>query len=393
MSKKATAAAPTAAAESATTELVIPSKEALLAPIAAAREEIEKAVEEGKGLTIAGHVDGPKAGYAVVSAHRKKLKNLRTTVEKARTASKAPVLELERAIDSLARGLTALIVPEEYRLQADEKAYEAEVEAERQRKARAAADQLRARIQQLKDMGATLLEIDADVAQKATEEEWTAEVERVRLAIEKRRTLADRTDALRAVGAQVPFGLEDWTEQEFCELLDRAVSDKEERDRHVEEEARQREQDARDREALRRSELLSALGVEKTREECASMSLDEFSGIAAKAREARRLADEDAARLRREAEEQARPKAASAPVRVNHVAAPVAKVVTESASSSSEEAERDALNAWREKFLIVIKNAPHVEELAGTRDYVIAAVEAALEPINFYPAVAGALEF
>lgn len=284
--------------------LTIPTKEELLAPIAAVRKEIEDAVEIAKGLSIVGHVDGEKAGYLAVSSHRKVLKNLNVAIEKARKGSKAPVLELERAIDGLAKELEGIALPELRRLEGLEKDYEKKIEEEKRIARERAANLLRVRIDEAKALGANLDEIDTALAQKATDEEWAKETARLVTVVARRKLVDDRTDALRAVGARAPFEIGDMTEEEWGHYLDDAVDAKRKRDEEAEEAARRKEGE-------RRFDVLSSLGVETDVDACTIMTEESFRAKVEEIRAENARVRAEADELRRK--ESAKPAAAPVP--------------------------------------------------------------------------------
>jgi len=69
-------------------------------------------------LTIDGCVEGPVAGYAVVTQARNVLRKERTQIEARRVELKATVLDVGRKIDKAAKELTAVVAPKEQELQA-----------------------------------------------------------------------------------------------------------------------------------------------------------------------------------------------------------------------------------------------------------------------------------
>ena len=365
-------------------EIAIPTREELLAPIVAVEAIIRDALAACKELTVNGHADGPKAGYAVVSEHRKKLKKLRTSLETARTESKAPLLKLERDLDGEARRLTALIVPEESRLEKDEKAYEGIIAEEKRQKAQAAADRLASRLDAAKGTGALLEDIAMGTARDASDEEWATELARLTGIVALRRIERDRTDALDAVGADAPFGIGEWTEEEFNQFLVDATDDKKARDERADE--ANREAEAK-REGERRSLLLAAQGVALSVEDCREMTPDDFAAALATAAEEKGRRDatakaeaDDLARLRRE--DAARNAAAAEKARKD---AAERQRVEALRREESLRPDREALAKWRGHVLEAVQHAPTLADgdMCRLRDSVERAIIAAMDSIAF----------
>lgn len=274
--------------ETKTTELVIPSKESLVAPIVAARAEIEKALEACKDLTIEGDVEGKLAGYRKVSEHRKGLKGLRTPIEKARKAAKAAFLELGRYIDSQADELEGLILPEEKRLKALEDGYLEECRIEKENKAKAEALRLEARLKEAGERGAAISDIDMKCAREGSDLAWAQHLQQIDALVERRALVADRKDQLEALGAQIPENLGDLTEGEFSALLEEEIELQRDRERQAEEALNQQEAnrlaEEQARETRRRFDLLTALGQPVTLEACAALLPEEFEEALADAK-------------------------------------------------------------------------------------------------------------
>lgn len=138
--------------------------ETQVAEWSATESVLTAAVEATKGVTVAGHVDGPKKGREAVHAAMMTLSAHRVSIEKRRTELKAPILSLGKLVDSEAKRLTAITEGRENELRADRDAYDAEqakiaaakkaeedrIEAEA---AKARAEALQARVDKVAALG------------------------------------------------------------------------------------------------------------------------------------------------------------------------------------------------------------------------------------------------
>lgn len=113
-----------------------------------------------RDLTINGVDD--KEGYAVVHEHRMRLKNYRVGIEKTRKALKDGAVQWGRVVDGEAKRLTALIEPDEARLQNMELAVDEERERQKREAARIRRERAWQRVQDLQKVGvaATTLEVE-----------------------------------------------------------------------------------------------------------------------------------------------------------------------------------------------------------------------------------------
>jgi hypothetical protein len=163
----------------------------------ATKDELRALVAGFAELTVAGVND--KEGIAAAREARIKLKNLRTSIEKRRKELKADSLEYGKRVDGVAKELTAIIEPEEKRLEHEESI----VKREQERLAKLAEEQRRAKIQaRLRDLqlcGKSYLESDiadlsdedfaellkAEQADKQRRDEESAEAERKRKEAEE----------------------------------------------------------------------------------------------------------------------------------------------------------------------------------------------------------------
>ncbi len=206
---------------------------------------LRAAVEATKGVTVAGHVDGPKKGREAVHKYLMDLVNLRTPIEKRRTELKRPILDLGNLVDAEAKRLTAIITPRENELRADRDAYDREQERIENEKKEAA-----------------------------------------RLAAQKR--VQDRLDALASAGLPPAIGpATDLDDAAWAEYLDKEMDAKALRDAAVEV-----------------STELTALGDPCTVDEALALTIEQGLHrleVARKAnsdrREAQRIKDEEAARV------------------------------------------------------------------------------------------------
>lgn len=236
--------APGAVAADPTKAVVVPeSIEQKVAAWSKTDAALTKAVKATEGLTIVGHVDGPKKGFAACDRARLDLKNARLPIERKRVELKGPVTALGKHIDNEAARLTAIVEPREKELaklcddykeaEAKEAKRIADEAAEALRVA--AAAELQRRIGVLVDLGA---KPDLQVLAKATAEEFEAMVATAITAKDAR----DAADARRELGAArrkdavavrwYPDGawLETATVDEWNEALERARTTMEEED-------------------------------------------------------------------------------------------------------------------------------------------------------------------
>lgn len=336
-----------------TTEVVTLSKELLLAPFSNVETEIVELLAASKDLTVAGHVEGEKAGHAAVSGARKRLKELRTGIENARELAKKPILEYGRLLDGEANRLKGLILPEETRLKTDEDAYLGRV-AEAKRKADAAkAERTAERLRHAwESVQANPTDVDMKIVNEGDDAQWKSHLEAVGERIAARRRLEDRRSALQAVGATIPGDLETWTEEDFDELLCAAV------DAHKaaqeKEEERERAESLR-REAVRRADLLTALGQETTPEAAGTLTPEQFEEALGRARKirqdalalAQRKSDELADLKRKQAEQEAKSKRAADALAAQERALALAP-------------EHEKLTRWRLELQKAIGAAPSV---------------------------------
>lgn len=136
----------------ATAELTKPKAAFSIAPITfeATKEALEQLVGETSLLTVSGIDD--KNGIATVREKRLEYKRLRISIEKRREELKAESLKYGQEVDGMARALTAIIQPEEKRLQHEEDI----VKREQERLAKEAAEHrekmIRARLEMLSQL-------------------------------------------------------------------------------------------------------------------------------------------------------------------------------------------------------------------------------------------------
>lgn len=156
--------------------------------------ELRELAEKSKGITIAGHVEGEKKGFEVVHEKRMSLKNARVGIENRRVELKENITKAGKLVDSTARDLTAIISPEELRLEADEKAYTDKIAKEKAAIEEAKKAKTNARLEQIRLLGAQL---SLDKAQNASDDEWALHIEQctadkvARDAVEKEKREAE----------------------------------------------------------------------------------------------------------------------------------------------------------------------------------------------------------
>lgn len=161
-------------------EIVKPeSIEAQIAAWSATDATLKAAVEATKGITVAGHAEGPKKGRQAVHDALMILVNHRTPIEARRVELKARPLELGRLVDSEAKRLTEILLPRETELRADRDAYDVEQK-------------------RIKDEAERLERERLEAEAKAKREAEEAEAERVRA--EAFAKLTDRTNRVTAAG-------------------------------------------------------------------------------------------------------------------------------------------------------------------------------------------------
>ena len=161
--------------------------------------ELREMAEKSSTLTIIGNVDGPKAGYKVVRECRLYLKSQRVAIENKRKGLKSGILEVGKMIDNEAKRLTAIIEPEESRLESMEKEYDLEQERIKREAEEAKKRKINARIAEMQSVGAFF---DIDYIQNANDEEFSAHIETKReekriadeLAAENARKEAERIE-------------------------------------------------------------------------------------------------------------------------------------------------------------------------------------------------------
>mgnify|MGYP000010495590 CR=1 FL=1 len=101
-----------------------PSSVSLAISFEETRGQLTELVARSSELVVTDVND--KAGIAEVREHRLEFKRIRVSIENRRKSIKAPLLEAERKVDSMAKELTAIIEPEEKRLEHQEKIVERE---------------------------------------------------------------------------------------------------------------------------------------------------------------------------------------------------------------------------------------------------------------------------
>lgn len=288
-----------------TTEIVIPTRETLVAPIVAAKAEIQKLIDSCKGVTVAGHTEGELAGYRTVTDLRKKLKGARTSIEKARKDAKAPFLELGRYIDSEAGKLEDMIRPEESRLQQDEDAYLGRKAEEKRKADQASAQRLEDRIKAATERGALVGDLDMKCAREGSDLAWEEHMRQIDALVDRRALVAERRDILEKAGAVViPADLGDLDESAFDALLEQTIEDTKEREREAlaaqEEREREESRVAQERENRRRYDLLVALGQPVTIEAVSALLPEEFEEALGAAQRSKNERDQQAERDRKE---------------------------------------------------------------------------------------------
>lgn len=236
-----------------------------------------------KGLKINGLAD--RAGFAVAHAARIELKDARILIDKTRKAETAEAQTYIKTCNAVAKYLTGIIAPAEDALDAEEAVYNAEVEAEKNRKQAEAAAKLQARIEELQKFGqpftlaeltmmtdtqygflrataedafnareALRIEAEAALAKQKAEQEAKAESERKAKeeaeAAERARIAAQAAENAKAAAALEAERAKLKAEQDAFEAKQRAQAQAE-REKQIAEEAAQKakakaEQDAKE---------------------------------------------------------------------------------------------------------------------------------------------------
>lgn len=325
-----------------------PSIEQQVAEWSATDAALHEAVKATDGLTIAGHVDGPKAGYRAVEAARKALKTHRTGIENRRKELKAPILDLGRKVDEEAKRLTAIVEPRERELDKDSEAYE----AEQARIALEAADAKRRMAEErLAIMAKYGIAPNLSLVDSATPEEWSAKVA-------------------------------GW-EEEAAEAARKAEEERIERERL---EAERKAEADRLEKAAQRMRELAAVGSLLTLDECAAMDDATFAAALASATashaEAQRKADDirqENARLQREADARAEADRAEAQRKEREAQEEADRVKREAGEAEARRLEEEArpsidkAHAWLDSILDAIAAVPTVESDTVRRDIARAA--------------------
>lgn len=323
-----------------------PSIEQQVAEWSATDAALREAVEATEGLTIAGHVDGPKAGYKAVEAARKYLKGYRVGIENRRKELKAPILDLGRKVDEEAKRLTAIVEPRELELDKDSAAYE----AEQARIAQEAADSKRRIVEdRLAVMAKYGIAPNLSLVDDATPEEWDEKVAEWEVAAEEQR----KAEAIAKEAERVRL------EAEAAEAARKAEEERAERERLEAERKAEADRLEAEREA-ERAKFAAALAsataahaeaarkVEEIRQENARLQREAEARAEADRIEAQRKereAQEEADRIKREADEaEARRKAEEAKPSI------------------------DKAHAWLDAVLAAVAAVPPVEDASVRRD-------------------------
>lgn len=343
-----------------------PSIEQQVAEWSATDAALHEAVKATDGLTIAGHVDGPKAGYRAVEAARKALKTHRTGIENRRKELKAPILDLGRKVDEEAKRLTAIVEPRERELDKDSEAYE----AEQARIALEAADAKRRMVEErLAIMAKYGIAPNLSLVDSATPEEWSAKV----AGWEE-----EAAEAARKAE-------EERIERERLEAERKAEADRLEAERAAER-AKEKAERERLEKAAQRMRELAAVGSLLTLDECAAMDDATFAAALASATashaEAQRKADDirqENARLQREADARAEADRAEAQRKEREAQEEADRVKREAGEAEARRLEEEArpsidkAHAWLDSILDAIAAVPTVESDTVRRDIARAA--------------------
>lgn len=323
-----------------------PSIEQQVAEWSATDAALREAVEATEGLTIAGHVDGPKAGYKAVEAARKYLKGYRVGIENRRKELKAPILDLGRKVDEEAKRLTAIVEPRELELDKDSAAYE----AEQARIAQEAADSKRRIVEdRLAVMAKYGIAPNLSLVDDATPEEWDEKVAEWEVAAEEQR----KAEAIAKEAERVRL------EAEAAEA------------------ARKTEEERAERERLEAERKAEADRLEAEREaERAKFAAALASATAAHAEAARKAEEirQENARLQREAEARAEADRIEAQRKEREAQEEADRIKREAdeaeARRKAEEAKPslDKAHAWLDAVLAAVAAVPSVEDKSVRRD-------------------------
>lgn len=321
-----------------TTEIVKPkSIEQQVAEWSATDAVLIAAVEATKGVTVAGHAEGPKKGREAVHKCLMNLIDLRTPIEKRRQELKRPILDLGNLVDSEAKRLTAILTPREAELRTDRDAYDAiekkriedEKETERLR--------IQKRVESMVSVG---LLPDIQKATNMPEEQFAEMIEAGKAEQGKRNKAAQISQELTSLGdecsAVEAYDLTTEQAEHRLTVARKAFADREEAARIKREEeaaeqkriadeaeakrkADQEEADRKRNEEIekeraaraklevgsRRSMELAALGSFVAMDECAEWTDEVYAAALKAATDAKVLREEEARKQREEADQQA----------------------------------------------------------------------------------------
>ena len=226
----------------------------------ATEAELKNMAARYSGLKINGLAD--RAGYAVAHAARIELRDARILIDKTRKAETAEAQTYIKTCNSVAKYLTNIIAPAEDALDAEEAAYNAEVEAERGRKQAEANAKIQARVDAFQKVGApislaeiTLMtDIAFEFALASATEAWEAK-EKLRIAAEEalakqeaeRKAAEEKAAQERAQAEKAERERLDKVRAEQEEMARKLVQQKAELDRQAAE--IQAKKDAHEREA------------------------------------------------------------------------------------------------------------------------------------------------
>lgn len=321
-----------------TTEIVKPkSIEQQVAEWSATDAVLIAAVEATKGVTVAGHAEGPKKGREAVHKCLMELVDLRAPIEKRRQELKRPILDLGNLVDSEAKRLTAILTPREAELRTDRDAYDAiekkriedEKEAERMR--------IQKRVESMVSAGLTP---DIKKATHFSDELFDAMIEDGKAEQTKRNRAAQVAQELTSLGDDCTdaeaYGLTTEQAEHRLTVARKAFADREEAARIKREEeaaeqkriadeaeakrkADQEEADRKRNEEIekeraaraklevgsRRSMELAALGSIVAMDECAEWTDEVYAAALNAATDAKVLRDEESRKQREKADQQA----------------------------------------------------------------------------------------
>ena len=314
--------------------------------------ELRELAEKSKGITIAGHVEGEKKGFEVVHEKRMALKNARVGIENRRVELKENITKAGKLVDSTARDLTAIISPEELRLEADEKAYTDKIAKEKAAIEEAKKAKTNARLEQIRFLGA---QMSLDKAQNATDEEWDLHI--VQCTAEKVARDAAEKEKREAEEKRIK------DEQDRLEAVRK--EQQAERDRlDAERKEFARVEDAKKAKLSARLKELRDLGAPIDIDEAQNSSDVEWSVIIAKYTEEKKVRDAEAAEAQRKLDEQKeaqqieqkrlddeREKIAADQKRIADAAAEDQRKKDQAARESAEKAHADAMRPDMEKAL------------------------------------------